>query len=136
MNTVLQKQLYQKYPKIFRQKNLSMRETCMCWGIECGDGWYDLLDNLCSELQFNTDNNDYPQVEATQVKEKYGTLRFYYISIAKNKEDKYLERKEGAIDGITSFAESLSSTICEKCGNKGEIDDNASWLRCRCERCQ
>ena len=55
-----------------------MKETCMCWGIDTGDGWYDLIDTLCGLLQFNTDRNRCPQVEATQVKEKYGTLSFYY----------------------------------------------------------
>ena len=50
----------------------------MCWGFSCGDGWYLLIDRLCSSLQWDTDTNKYPQVVATQVKEKYGTLRFYY----------------------------------------------------------
>lgn len=34
MNIELQEKLFEKYPKIFRQKDLSMNETCMCWGIE------------------------------------------------------------------------------------------------------
>jgi hypothetical protein len=23
----------------------------MCWGFECGDGWYNILDNLCETIQ-------------------------------------------------------------------------------------
>ena len=92
MKTELEDKLYQKYPKIFRQKDLSMKETCMCWGIECGAGWYDLINFLCFHLQFDIDKNNYPQVEASQVKEKYGGLCFYYSILLSEKEDKYRER--------------------------------------------
>ena len=53
-----QEELYKKYPKIFGDKDKSPKETCMCWGIDCSDGWYDLIDRLCSHLQFNTDTNN------------------------------------------------------------------------------
>jgi hypothetical protein len=51
MDRELQQKLFDKYPKIFRQKDLSMQETAMCWGIACGNGWYDLIDALCEEIQ-------------------------------------------------------------------------------------
>lgn len=101
MKSELQKKLYEKYPKIFRQKDLSMRETCMCWGIECPDSWYHIIDCLCFRIQCICDKGEkkyvkypfgnflsklfknprlygrwvkkrVPQVEATQVKEKFG----------------------------------------------------------------
>ena len=99
MKPELQKKLYEKYPKIFRQKKLSMKETCMCWGIEAGDGWYDLIDQLCAQLQFNTDKNRYPQVEATQVKSKFGGLRFYYTLIPVEGKE-HPERQYGEISGL------------------------------------
>ena len=58
MRDELEKKLFDAYPKIFRQKDLDMKQTCMFWGIECGDGWYTLIDVLCKDLQFNTDNNN------------------------------------------------------------------------------
>ena len=83
MKVELQNKLFEKYPKIFRQKDLPMQQTCMCWGITCGDGWYNIIDTLCSEIQhhleYNAERNQGPTlVEATQVKEKFGGLRFYY----------------------------------------------------------
>jgi hypothetical protein len=33
--------LCQRYPLIFSERNMSMKETCMCWGFSCGDGWFD-----------------------------------------------------------------------------------------------
>ncbi len=134
MNSKLDNILYKKYPKIFRQHDLSMKETCMCWGIECADGWYKILDMLCYQLQFNTDHNNYPQVEATQVKEKYGGLRFYYTAIPQ-KDDKWVEGHYGAIDGIVSFAEYLSEETCEICGTMENVSQTKGWITTLCENC-
>jgi hypothetical protein len=123
MDKKLQKELFKKYPKIFRQKDLSMKETCMCLGIETGDGWYNLIDNLCSFLQFNIDNNNYPQIEAVQVKEKYGTLRFY------------CNGGNDSQEGTISFAEYLSGFICERCGSTDNVNQTEGWIVTLCEKC-
>ena len=133
MRKELQDKLYEKYPKIFRQKDLSMKETAMCWGIECGDGWYTLIEKLCYSLQFNTDHNNkpeqenesrYPQVEAVQVKEKWGGLRFYT-----NGET---DIQRGAID----FAELMSYEICENCGSTDDVQRTKGWVRSLCKNCR
>lgn len=134
MKTELQKKLFKKYPKIFRQKGLDMSQTCMCWGIECPDTWYYIIDQLCYMLQFNTKHNGFPQVEATQVKEKYGSLRFYYTTIGGNKE--YIERHLGYIDGLVSFAESLTYTICASCGSKENVKATSGWITYLCDKCR
>jgi hypothetical protein len=56
MNEKNTKCLIKKYPKIFRDVNKSPQETCMCWGFECGDGWFKILDNLCAAIQERVDN--------------------------------------------------------------------------------
>jgi hypothetical protein len=63
--------LYSKYPKLFKRKDCNMMESCMCWGLEIGDGWFKIIDNLCEKL----DKHDGVVVE--QVKSKFGLLRFY-----------------------------------------------------------
>ena len=165
MDTKLQVKLFKKYPKIFRQKDLPMTQTCLCWGCECGDGWYDLIDKLCSMLQWDIDKNRYPQIEATQIKEKYGTLRFYYTHAEEtytlkditwfdrfvswlNKyviilpTRKYYDRnwerhKEGMQDGMISFAEHLSGHICEDCGTNVDVTRNDDgWISTLCVKCR
>ena len=59
MDPKLQKQLYDKYPKIFIEKDLPMTATCMCWGIETGSGWFDLLNLLCFRIQNHVDQEDW-----------------------------------------------------------------------------
>ena len=120
MKKELQDKIFEKYPKLYRQKDLDMRQTAMCWGISCGDGWYNIIDNLSAIIQDRSDwlngegiheYRDLPEdhvkesIEAVQVKEKYGGLRFYV-----NYTDSY-------IDGAISLAESLSYKTCETCGN-------------------
>jgi len=120
MKQELQEQLFNRYPKIFAQRALPMTETAMIWGIECGDGWHTLIDTLCSLLQLSADANGAPQVEATQVKEKFGGLRFY----ASSADDKQW--------GMIDMAEAMSEHICEVCGEPGK-KIATGWLATRCD---
>lgn len=102
MKQELDDALCAKYPLIFAQRNWDKMDTCMCWGFECGDGWYDLIDSLCRSLQdYLNSNTDVAQVVATQVKSKFGELRFY------------VEGGNDVTDWMISFAERISSTIKE-----------------------
>jgi hypothetical protein len=120
MKEELQNILFEKYPKLFIQKDLDMQQTCMCWGIETGDGWFSLIDTLCETIQNYIDNNHKAQVEFVQVKEKFGTLRIYDTGA------------EDLIRGMLWFAGNMSATICDVCGKPGKLNDSG-WLACRCE---
>ena len=117
-----EQELIKKHPKIFRQKDLPMTHTAMCWGIECGPGWYHLIDELCDQLQHMTDNRDHPQVEFIQVKEKFGTLRVY----TSGESDLQFE--------IIRIFEDLSGRTCESCGKPGELR-NGGWMTTLCDDC-
>jgi len=147
MKAELQKKLFDKYPKIFVQKDLPMIQTCMCWGIDCGDGWYWLIDNLCDAIQRYCDSRNEGvrggflkgikgylkgttpeeewQVEAVQVKEKFGGLRFYINS------------GDDEIYVLISFAEHLSYKICEYCGTTKNVKVRSrGWVRALCNKCE
>ena len=64
-----------------------------------------------------------PQVEATQVKEKYGGLCFY------------VNNYNDVIDAYISFAESMSYCVCEKCGKSGKPNDGG-WIITLCDDCR
>ena len=136
-------ELCRKYPKIFRDRYASPQSTCMCWGFDCGDGWYDLIDTLCSHIQNHVDNQirqqeykfkrgeidpeDYQsedcfQVVAAQVKEKFGGLRFY------------VDGADDEVRGMIEMAEGMSYKICEDCGNRGSIR-KTDWHRTMCDPC-
>lgn len=104
----------------------------MCWGISCGDGWYDLIDTLCDNIQnrITNVNRNKPEeehliCEAVQVKEKFGGLCFYTCG-----GDDY-------IDGLVSMAESMSYHICTECSKPSEKqDNNRGWIYTLCESCK
>jgi len=127
MKQELEKALFDKHPAIFQQKDLSEMETCMCWGISTGDGWYQLLADLCDSLQLICDTFKV-DIQATQVKEKFGTLRFYYQD---NIQDPRIDRM---VHALVNAAESESGYTCEDCGSSGETR-GGGWRRTLCDKC-
>jgi hypothetical protein len=130
MKQELDELLCNKYPKMMVNRDKPMTETTMCWGFECGDGWFDLIDQLMGSIQNHIDWQNRKEevvqlVTVDQVKEKFGTLRFYYTG-----GDDY-------ISGMVSLAESMSGTICEGCGSKARINwpEPGGWVRTICESC-
>jgi hypothetical protein len=108
-------ELIKKYPQIFTKN----------FYLECGDGWFDLINELCFKLQAYIDDFDsVEQVIAGQVKEKFGGLRFYI--------------DQGGDDYIYSLikeAEHQSHKTCEDCGSPGKVQNHRHWLMCRCPTC-
>jgi hypothetical protein len=112
------------YPKMMVDRHSDMRETAMCWGFECGDGWFPILNQLMGNIQShidwkNKDGEVVPQVVLEQVKEKFGTLRFYYRG-----GDDYIR-------GLVSMAESMSGITCETCGKPG-TRTSGGWIKTAC----
>lgn len=51
MKSEVQQELIKKYPLIFRDYGQSIQTTAISWGLDVGDGWNDLLDELFSKLE-------------------------------------------------------------------------------------
>ena len=163
MKKELELQLVKKFPVIFKDYGGDMRDTCMHWGFECGDGWYDLIHNLCEKITLIIGNKNI-KVTAHQVKEKFGGLRFYYgtespetfmskvnyiIShfmfgrkwgrlywkIIKFKRKLYMTTEEKISDAI-SDAEYNSYETCERCGKPGKVNVEGYWKATLCDKCR
>lgn len=120
MSPALDELLCQRYPLIFPDRNRPPEEYCMGRGFECNDGWFDILDVLCERIQCLIDHqDDIPQVVATQVKEKLGTLRFR------------IKGGNAEIRGMINMAESISGRICALCGKPGSVATSALMTRCQ-----
>lgn len=67
-------ELCAKYPMLYAQRSRGMRDTCMCWGFEIGDGWTPIIERLSEKLERINRSlpKDEPKIEASQVKEKFG----------------------------------------------------------------
>ena len=119
MKEDLELSLVKKYPILYQNYKGDMRKTCMAWGMECGDGWFKLLDELSKKLESYG-------VIAAQVKEKWGGLSFYLESCNEDVFDKAHE--------AVGEAESLSYKTCEKCGKPGKRR-SGGWIIVLCDNC-
>jgi hypothetical protein len=116
--------IYNKYPALYRQHSLPMTETCMMWGICVGSGWFKLIDELSAKLTAHAEKTG-ATIEASQVKEKFGTLRFY------------LDYNDDTTDKYVTAAENLSAKTCEVCGSMKNVKlRGKGWVRTRCEKCE
>lgn len=139
MDQALQDKLFEKYPNLFENKNKSPRESCMAWGIECNNGWYELISSVCwrisqhekniadririrNEAGKENDQSDlnYVPVKFDQIKEKFGGIRIYYTG-----GDDY-------VSGVVSLADEMSYKICEVCGNAGK-PNKGGWITVLCD---
>ena len=70
---------------LYCMKNRPCNETCMCWKLECGNGWLHVIDEMSKSLEA-LNYAYYPRfrvrIQADQVKEKFGLLHFYYSIVS------------------------------------------------------
>lgn len=120
MNKELQNKLYERFPDLYRQHTLPMSQTCMCWGFDHDDGWFDLIWMLSLALEDECKQSG-KQVEAVQVKEKFGGLRFY------------VNTGTDRVNRLIGLAEILSERTCEACGKPGRTTNRGHWLKTVCK---
>jgi hypothetical protein len=116
MDQLLDQTLCDHYPHLYQGRRGDPKTTLMCWGFACSNGWYPLLDSVSHLITERC-----PEVVAQQVKEKFGSLRFYYVG-----GDDYC-------DGVARMAGTLSGELCEICGNPGQLGRIGGWFQCRCD---
>jgi hypothetical protein len=84
-----------------------------------GVGWGDIITRLVADLEgLGWDRN------ICQIKEKYGTLRFYIGGGTTEIFDRIHQ------------AEEESSKTCEVCGQPGTLDNEHYWVVTNCEECR
>ena len=146
MRKELDETLCAKYPLIFRDRHENMQVTAMCWGFECGDGWYNIIDILCglltsdyrqaeSRYESIKDKVDQPQwegskniitqekIDETKAKLDEETLKVPVAVQVKEKFGGLRFYVNGATDkhwSYINFAESMSYRTCEECGAPGK----------------
>ncbi len=118
MHKQLDALLCARYPQIFSGRG---NEAFSLFGFECGDGWFNLIDSTCSLVQKHSgDTPERAPLIASQVKEKFGELRFYHRNV-----NEYATQ-------VIDLAEALSGSICEVCGSLGEMRETKGWIQARC----
>lgn len=92
--------------------------------VDTGPGWYEIIldcDRKLREIK--------PDYKVVQVKEKFGTLR-YYIDAYPTDEAEYKRFAE-----VIREAESKTEITCELCGQEGTLR-SGGWIRTLCDSCE
>ena len=137
MTKDLELRLVAEFPDIFQDYGGDMRTTCMHWGFSHGDGWIQVLRDLCDRLETIRRRVGF-MVGATQVKEKFGYLHFYYGYKIDPAFPPFTPEEiwawRSVIQAIVAYAEGESGHTCEVCGRYGRIETgDDGWDRCRCD---
>jgi len=51
MSPELDKKLVESFPNLYKDRYADMRTTCLCWGFEHGDGWFQILWDVSEKLE-------------------------------------------------------------------------------------
>ena len=125
MNLENTENLLATYPLLYRK----LRE----YGFECGDGWFDLVWQMSSEIESATHLEGIPKTpdawpSVRILKQKFGTLRVQF--------DKSVSEH---IKVLVTKAYERSMETCELCGAPAKLDserESGKWVVAHCEKCR
>jgi len=128
MKTELESYLKKKFPKLYT--DVGEQEPFTLYAFECEDGWFRIILWLSRYLQSYIDQQNkyaikYPdqykpveQIKVVQVKEKFGTLRYYTRGGNEH------------TNTVITFVEFISGYICETTGKTDEVGYNKTgWIK-------
>lgn len=124
-----------------QELNQKRLKTKGWYGCIAPDGWKNIVEDLDRQLSYLD-----PDYEIHQVKEKFGTLRYYYGTSVEN------DTVREIMDAVVGHAEMLSARVCDTCGNSSytqrsawgnKFDSSAvmketlggGWIRVICDSC-
>ncbi|MBJ7337150.1 hypothetical protein [Mycolicibacterium sp.] len=98
------------------------------WGrwISVDAGWYPLV--IATDARLAALD---PAHRVHQIKEKFGTLRYYYWPSSEDASPELLD----AMDAITDDAQRASAITCERCGEPGVLQRTRYWAKTLCGSC-
>lgn len=121
MKPVYTRSLIIEFPQLFRHARPGSNST-MIYGIAIGNGWYDILYQLCVGIQRRAVEHRVEPPAFDQIKEKFGGLRVHMFG-SKDYRD------------LIELAEKQAWKTCEHCGAPGTLRQEG-WHHVSCDRCE
>lgn len=111
--------------------------------LEFSPGWDDIVIRLLQGIDAVLTDGQATAFEVRQVKEKFGTLRFYYGFSDFTKADSEIDalasgNQESVREQIRILVEeaiAATERTCEMCGSPARLREGRPWLRVLCRRC-
>lgn len=148
------KYLCETYPEIFKNRHGDPMKTAMCWGFDCGDGWFDLIDTFCKTIMgkvyierktltyLRSGKTLRPTTPEELVRaEERLRMAEAAIPVCEQVKEKwgalriYMDNLSHEGQAILDYMEALSETICMNCGAPGDMRISA-WVHVYCDKCE
>jgi len=121
------RKLMESYPELFplREIHDGTNTRLPRSGFYAGVGWFPIIEDLCNRIHTYCTRMGIAFPIVLQVKEKFGTLRFY------------VDYADECIHDLVSVAEHESSNVCEQCGAIGATTGGHGlyWIKTLCSLC-
>ena len=144
----LANEIMDKCSILYCMKDKPMTQTTMFWGLECGVGWFEVLNEASCKLEA-LNLIYYPKykvrIQADQVKEKFGHLTFYFSVVCDDVEhtkeqEVFMTVMNSWADEIVHWAEDECYKTCEECGCQIGTEqtprcETMGWITYMCDRC-
>lgn len=117
-----EKYMCETYPSLYDMSK-PPTQSLMCFGFP-DDGWFELLKELSDKIVATG-----IAVKVIQVKEKFGTLRYYVDYTQGTSSDDYHK-----IESLIRETEIKSGETCEFCGKPGQ-ERSDGWIKTLCDDC-
>jgi hypothetical protein len=159
MKQELELKIAEEFPFMRRGKNTDeqlkedgrISDLYGAFGCEVGDGWFEVIRGICRDITEAYEKAGLPvDIVVDQVKEKFGTLRFYYHPKGYDRvihafdslsDGQSIRMMPGVSDLHKEIAEIVhkwekeSGNVCEKCGAAGELRKDLRWVLTLCDSC-
>lgn len=126
MKEELEQKLFERFPFYEARSLWNGEKLGFPTGASFGDGWYDILYQLCERIEEDLKRYPNPDFCFQDIKEKYGGARFYTSSVPESSK----------IFDYINEAEEQSYETCEQCGTKENVKlISQGWWRTICDNC-
>ena len=155
MNEKLEAKLQKEFTFMRQTHDPNDSSIYRIYGCECSSGWYDLIRDCCRKIADKyAESGVQVDFVPQQIKEKFGTLRFYYdyedapVAIhaidnlggssirfrpADNGETDEKTALRHRIEEIVHDAEIKSASVCEFCGEQASLRRDLPWIKTLCD---
>ncbi len=115
MSPELEQRLFDEFPMLYRMRHVNSPNVCCGWkGVDCKDGWFDLLRNVSLQIVAYAKHNHLDPL-ITQIGRRAGALRVE------------VDCNDSHIKDLCMQALAASRNVCEVCGEPGAFSHDAPF---------
>lgn len=95
------------------------------WAYSVPEGWYDLIDSLCSGIEATLTRKQLEDLVVIQIKEKLGLVRYYYTTND--------PKVRVVVNKLVEEATEQSGRTCLRCGSACEVKNLCGYIAPLCD---